>query len=105
MEIQTRALVQPSRLHAGEQVGDVWVHEYKKYAANEEGGGRLRGGEGSMFAADVEAEAEEDALGEPFVGVAGMRARAARWLAPTQSTPNRTPNRAPNRTPNRTPNR
>jgi len=67
LEIQTRALVQPSRLHAGEQVGDVWVHEYKKYAANEEGGGRLRGGEGSMFAADVEAEAEEDALDDDKV--------------------------------------
>lgn len=53
------------QLNAGTKINDGWYHVYRKYEANEEGGGRGKGG--SMFAADIEAEAEADALDDTKV--------------------------------------
>lgn len=50
--------------NAGEKIGDAWYYVYRKCEPNEEGGGR---GNSSMFAADVEAVAEQDALDDSKV--------------------------------------
>lgn len=67
LEIQSRAFVKHFhfQLNAGTKIGDSWYYVYRKYEANEEGGGRGKGE--SMFAADVEAEAEADALDDTKV--------------------------------------
>mmetsp|Transcript_15896 Transcript_15896/g.36188 ORF Transcript_15896/g.36188 Transcript_15896/m.36188 type:complete len:906 (-) Transcript_15896:167-2884(-) len=67
LELQSRGLVKffGLQLNAGTKINDGWYHVYRKYEANEEGGGRGKGG--SMFAADVEAEAEADALDDTKV--------------------------------------